>query len=55
LILNEEPVLDNLLSVVFLQDAFIDNHLPEVMSSRNMANNPFEVSAEQVRDVYRSL
>jgi alcohol dehydrogenase len=38
-----------------LTDAFIDNHIPEVMSSRNMTNNPFEVSAEQVRQIYHGL
>jgi len=35
--------------------AFIAERVPEVMSSRNMANNPIEVNPEQIACIYRSL
>ncbi len=38
-----------------LSDAFIEKSVSEVMASRNMANNPFEVNAGQIRDIYRGL
>lgn len=38
-----------------LSDAFIDKSVNEVLASRNMANNPLEISPEQIRDIYRSL
>ncbi|MDD4224250.1 MAG: iron-containing alcohol dehydrogenase [Candidatus Cloacimonetes bacterium] len=34
---------------------FIEKSVIEVMASRNMANNPFEISAGQIRDIYRGL
>ena len=40
---------------VQISDGFIDERTPEVMSSRNMANNPFEISAEDIRRIYREL
>ncbi len=38
-----------------LSDAFIERSVGEVLSSRNMANNPFEIGADQIRDIYRGL
>lgn len=38
-----------------LDDAFIKKSVGEVLASRNMANNPIEVSADQIRDIYRGL
>ena len=38
-----------------ISQSFIDNRLPEVLSSRNMANNPFEISAEDIRKIYHEL
>ncbi len=38
-----------------LDEQFYRQRIPEVMSSRNMANNPFEITAEQIRQIYRSL
>lgn len=38
-----------------LSEEFIFCKIPEVISSRNMANNPFEVSAQQIRELYKSL
>jgi alcohol dehydrogenase class IV len=34
---------------------FIEAKIPEVLASRNMANNPFEVSAEHIRSIYETL
>lgn len=36
-------------------DEFIAACVPEVMGSRNMANNPFPVGSDQIADIYRSL
>ena len=38
-----------------ITNEFILQKVPEVMNSRNMLNNPLEVSAEQVAELYRSL
>lgn len=38
-----------------LSDSFIEEKTPEVLASRNMANNPFEVGAEDIRKIYREL
>ncbi len=38
-----------------LSDAFIEKSVKEVLASRNMANNPLEVDAAAVREIYRSL
>jgi alcohol dehydrogenase class IV len=38
-----------------LSDDFIEAKIPEVLASRNMANNPFEVSPEQIRSIYETL
>ncbi len=38
-----------------ISQSFIENRLPEVLSSRNMANNPFEISAEDIRKIYHEL
>ncbi len=38
-----------------LSTDFIETKIPEVLASRNMANNPFEIKAEDVRSLYRSL
>ncbi|HOC94606.1 MAG TPA: iron-containing alcohol dehydrogenase [Candidatus Cloacimonadota bacterium] len=38
-----------------ITEEFIAMAVPEVMGSRNMANNPFAVSAEEVAELYRSL
>jgi alcohol dehydrogenase len=40
---------------VKLTSEFIETKIPEVMSSRNMANNPLEVSSEHIRLIYQSL
>jgi len=45
----------NLQAGIRLTTEFIDAKVPEIMSSRNMANNPFNVSAEQIRAVLESL
>ncbi len=38
-----------------LDEAFIEAHIQEVLTSRNMANNPFEVSPEAIKALYRRL
>ena len=38
-----------------IDEDFIAAKVPEVMASRNMANNPTQVSPEQVASIYRSL
>ena len=38
-----------------ITEEFIAMAVPEVIGSRNMANNPFAVSAEEVAELYRSL
>jgi len=38
-----------------LDEQFYRQRIPEVLSSRNMANNPCEITAEQIRDIYRTL
>ncbi|MEF3694494.1 MAG: iron-containing alcohol dehydrogenase family protein [Candidatus Cloacimonadota bacterium] len=38
-----------------ISESFIDSRLPEVLSSRNMANNPFDISAEDIRKIYYEL
>jgi len=38
-----------------LDDAFIAASVPEVMASRNMANNPIRVTADQIADIYKSI
>ncbi len=40
---------------VQITEEFINQRVPEVMSSRNMLNNPLEVSAEQIADIFMSL
>lgn len=40
---------------VTLDDEFIHRAVEVTMHSRNMANNPFEVTKEQVEEVYRNL
>jgi hypothetical protein len=40
---------------VTLTPEFIEAKIPEVLSSRNMANNPFEVTAADIRRIYLSL
>lgn len=49
--------LDELLpqTRVPLDGTVIDTRVPEVMSSRNMASNPFPVSEDQVRALYHKL
>jgi len=38
-----------------LTDDFIDAKIPEVLASRNMANNPFTATADDIRNLYLSL
>ncbi|MDD2332446.1 MAG: iron-containing alcohol dehydrogenase [Candidatus Cloacimonetes bacterium] len=38
-----------------LEDGFITNRIPEVMTSRNMANNPCSISEKEVDALFRSL
>jgi len=38
-----------------ITDEFIESKIPEVMASRNMANNPIQISEETVRSVFKSL
>jgi alcohol dehydrogenase class IV len=38
-----------------ISDHFIDEKLPEVLTSRNMANNPFEISEDDIRKIYYDL
>lgn len=38
-----------------IPEAFIEDRTPEVMESRNMANNPFEIDPEDIRRIYREL
>ena len=40
---------------VQITEEFIKQRVPEVISSRNMLNNPLEVSAEQIADIFMSL
>jgi alcohol dehydrogenase class IV len=42
-------------SGVTLTEDFIAEKIPEVLASRNMANNPFEVSSEDISRIYKSL
>ncbi len=34
---------------------FMDAKIPEVLSSRNMSNNPFEISSEDIKKIYLDL
>ncbi|HPV14311.1 MAG TPA: iron-containing alcohol dehydrogenase [Candidatus Cloacimonadota bacterium] len=45
----------NLNADVQITEEFITQRVPEVMSSRNMLNNPLEVTAEQIADIFLSL
>ena len=45
----------NLPPAPVLEDEFIAKSVQEVLGSRNMANNPLEVSAEQIRRIYQEL
>lgn len=38
-----------------IDEQFIQDKVPEVMASRNMANNPLTVDAEDIAAIYRSL
>lgn len=38
-----------------LSQEFIDEKIPEVLASRNMANNPFSVSDKDIRSLFSSL
>lgn len=38
-----------------LDEEFIESRLPEVLSSRNMANNPLEISPDAIRAIYRQF
>ena len=40
---------------VQISEGFINERTPEVMSSRNMANNPFVVSEDAIRKIYHEL
>ncbi len=40
---------------IHLSQNFIDEKIPEVLSSRNMANNPFEISSEDIRSILLDL
>lgn len=42
-------------AVISIDEDFISARVPEVMASRNMANNPIQVSPEEVAAIYRSL
>ena len=45
----------NLKADVQITEEFVNERVPEVMSSRNMLNNPLEVTAEQIADILWSL
>jgi alcohol dehydrogenase len=38
-----------------LREEFIENHIAEVLASRNMANTPIKVKEEDIRKIYKSL
>ncbi len=40
---------------VQISEGFIEERTPEVMASRNMANNPFEISEDDIRRLYHEL
>ncbi len=42
-------------TTVKLNDQFIDEKIEEVINSRNMVNNPIEVSTTQIRQIYYQL
>jgi alcohol dehydrogenase class IV len=42
-------------SKVKLTPDFIETKIPEVLASRNMANNPFEIKAEDIRRIYHNI
>ncbi|PKN77768.1 MAG: alcohol dehydrogenase [Candidatus Cloacimonetes bacterium HGW-Cloacimonetes-1] len=40
---------------IHLTPDFMDTRIPEVLSSRNMSNNPFEISSEDIKKIYLDL
>ncbi|MFO8144669.1 MAG: hypothetical protein R6T89_02935 [Candidatus Syntrophosphaera sp.] len=38
-----------------ITEEFLAKHVAEVMASRNMANNPCEISSEEVSAIYSHL
>lgn len=40
---------------VGISEGFIEERVPEVLASRNMANNPFEISEDDIRRIYLEL
>lgn len=40
---------------IHLPQSFIDEKLEEVLSSRNMANNPMEISSDSIRKIFEEL
>jgi len=38
-----------------LSKEFMDQRIPEVLTSRNMSNNPFEISSEDIKKIYLDL
>ena len=38
-----------------LSEEFVENHIAEVLASRNMANTPIKVKEEDIRKIYKSL
>ncbi len=38
-----------------ISEDFVSRRIPEVMATRNMANNPFKVTSEEITNLYRKL
>jgi alcohol dehydrogenase len=45
----------DLVADIDISEEFLDKRIPEVMKSRNMNNNPFEIKEDSIRKIYLNL